>query len=65
MKELQYSNILLGGIKGALYAVRSPEQVGINVNCEFVMDKLRGDPTYEIKVVMRPREDADMNDYQE
>jgi len=65
MKELQYSNVLLGAIKGALHAVVAHEQVNINVHCEFVMDKLQGDPSYEIRVVLRPRDDADMNDYQE
>jgi hypothetical protein len=43
-KELWYSNLLCGIIRGAL------EMVYMEVEVEYIKDNLRGDPTNEIRV---------------
>lgn len=44
MRELWYSNLLCGVIRGAL------EMVNMKVECKFVRDRLRGDDTNEIQI---------------
>ena len=46
-KNLKYSNILCGVIRGAL------EMVQLKVECDFVKDKLRGDDINAIKVTLK------------
>ena len=43
-KDLQFSNLLCGVIRGAL------EMVCIKVECKFVKDTLKGDEQSEIRV---------------
>lgn len=43
-KELWYSNVLVGVLKGAL------EMVQLDIDCNFVSDVLRGDDKTEIRV---------------
>lgn len=46
-KQLWYSNLLCGVIRGAL------EMVNIRVQCSFIRDMLCGDPTTDIRVELK------------
>ena len=46
-RKLSYCNIICGVIQGAL------KMVSINVECDYVKDKLHGDETNEIRLVLK------------
>lgn len=55
-KELLYSNILCGVIRGAL------EMILLKVDCYYVKDVLRGDETNEIRVCLLEKMQVEMAD---
>mmetsp|Transcript_8011 Transcript_8011/g.8154 ORF Transcript_8011/g.8154 Transcript_8011/m.8154 type:complete len:185 (-) Transcript_8011:37-591(-) len=58
--DLQYSNVLVGVIRGAL------EMVQLQVDCRFVRDALRGDDLTEIRVELKSILSSQMaDDYKE
>ncbi|XP_053993170.1 trafficking protein particle complex subunit 3-like [Hylaeus volcanicus] len=56
MKELNYSNLLCGCIRGAL------EQIHIIVTCEFVKDMLKGDSVNEIRINLKSIRKEEFNE---
>lgn len=59
-KELQYSRVYCGVLRGAL------EQVNLKVDCKFVKDVLKGDDTNEIVVYLKEvLQDGAGDDYKE
>lgn len=65
LKDLQYCNVMAGAVKGALAAVISIHQVNVNAACEFVKDRLHGDPVNLLRVTIKPSGFDDLKDYQE
>ena len=65
LKDLQYSNVIPGAIKGALMAVGLANQVNVASSCEFVKDRLRGDNVNAVRVTIKPSGFEDLKDYQE